>query len=225
MKVHKATAATTYNYLHGNDARSNASGFLKNFGFKQNLLARWQLQSGGSKAKCNTNWLEFKDGIASNGDILIPQFDEVNPISPVGANTASLTNNQVSINNQANSIYDHYAFVGGKRRKTKRKRKTRCRRAGNDKERENAIKRITRAVRARKARHLARRIAEEDMDSPRSNKGFRQEDPNDYDSDDPLFETMLIRKGLGGKKSKKKHLKSRKRKSRKRKSRKRKSRR
>ena len=56
------------------------------------------------------------------------------------------------------------------------------------------------------------------MDSPRSNKGFRQEDPNDYDSDDPLFETMLIRKGLGGKKSRKR--KSKKRKSRKRKSRK-----
>ena len=212
----KSTPITWLNYLHGNDARSNASGFLTHKGNVQNIINN--THKGGSKAKCNTNWLEFKDGIASNGDILIPQFDEVNPISPVGANTASLTNNQVSINNQANSIYDHYAFVGGKRRKTKRKRKTRCRRAGNDKERENAIKRITRAVRARKARHLARRIAEEDMDSPRSNKGFRQEDPNDYDSDDPLFETMLIRKGLGGKKSKKR--KSRKRKSRKRKSRK-----
>lgn len=231
--------------VQATNAQESAAVALKNAACKQQQINGKSCQMGGAvpPSKCDYQILDFQDGVATNSDnqILIPQFDEFNPVSPVNGNSASVINNKISVTNQANSIYDHFAFTGGKKlrkTKTKRKRKThRGRRAGNDK-RAEAIKKITRAVRARKTRHLAKRMAAEDMDSPRSPDNSRLPSEPVSDPEADYDENFLIRRmsqadmrpspiKYGGKKSKKKHQKLKKsrkhkksKKSRKRKSRK-----
>ena len=69
----------------------NAHIWHDNFNYYQNKLVK--SFNGGSKGKCGLGWSYVPDGITPDGDILIPQFNEINPAGPVNANSASLTNN------------------------------------------------------------------------------------------------------------------------------------
>ena len=109
-----------YNYPYGGDAHSNALGYLKSFHERQNNINK--IYKGGACAK---TWQTFTDGVSENGYILIPQFDELNPVSPQSGSSASLKNNEIKIANQAGSIYDKFAFVGGKKARKNTKRKSR----------------------------------------------------------------------------------------------------
>jgi hypothetical protein len=113
-----------YNYPYGHDARSNALGFLNDFHKTQNQINN--IHKGGG---CATTWQTFTDGIGANCDVLIPQFDEVNAVSPQSGSSASLKNNRILVGNKAGRIYDKFAYVGGKKRrkKTMRKRKSKRR--------------------------------------------------------------------------------------------------
>ena len=117
--TYASDAVIRYNYLYGHDARSNALGFLNNFHKTQNKINN--IHKGGG---CATTWQTFIDGIGANCDILIPQFDEVNPVSPQSGSSASLKNNGIKVANQAGSIYDKFAYIGGK----KARKKTICKR-------------------------------------------------------------------------------------------------
>ena len=111
--TYNSSPNTKYGFLPGaTDAQSNAKVFLEGINTKQNNLN--SIHSGGS-GNLPLGSSPISHGLAHNGDILIPQFDEINPTSPINSNSASLTNNRVSITNQSNSRNDHYAFVGGKR--------------------------------------------------------------------------------------------------------------
>ena len=118
--IYASDPVIKYNYQYGHDARSNALGFLKDFHKTQNKINN--IHKGGA---CGTTWQTFTEGVAANGDILIPQFDEVNPVSPQSGSSASLKNNGIKVANQAGSIYDKFAFVGGKKARKNTKRKSR----------------------------------------------------------------------------------------------------
>ena len=88
-----------------------------NFNDTNNIL------KGGNT--CSKTWQTFTDGVAANGDILIPQFDEINGGSPQNGSSASLKNNEIKLANQAGGIYDKFAFVGGKKATKNTKHKSR----------------------------------------------------------------------------------------------------
>ena len=141
-----------YNYSYGHDARSNALGFLKDFHENQNKINK--IHKGGG---CATTWQTFVDGIGANCDVLIPQFNEVNAVSPQSGSSASLKNNRILVGNKAGSIYDNFAFVGGKniRRNTKRKSKNLKRKSKNLKRKSKNLKRKSKNL--KKTKHKSRK--------------------------------------------------------------------
>ena len=156
---------TKYGFLPGaTDAQSNAKVFLGGIDTKQNNLNN--IHSGGS-GNLPLGSSPISHGLTHNGDILIPQFDEINPTSPINSNSASLTNNRVSITNQSNSRNDHYAFAGGKRSLKRKSIKRKSRKS------RKSIKRKLRKSRKRKSRKLRKSIKRKSRKLRKSRKSRR----------------------------------------------------
>jgi len=110
--VIKATPVLSNAYLYGPDAASNAAGFLRDYAITQNNLVTAH-RGGGHPHTLSPAPIDSNAG----APIVVPQFNEILPASPVNSNSASIANNSTRLTGLKNSMNDHYAFSGGKNKK------------------------------------------------------------------------------------------------------------